>query len=286
MLIHKKSKAVFEDTFTGEHLVLKGINIKGTFRVPILFESQFTEVDIDNIPDKADMVAWRRFLIYTIGKTREVQKAEAAAKVEAMKRTRVEKEDIIEEGIEMKGNTVKNLNLEWSFEEYEMGKILREGMTFEESVKIVEEYFNSQGREYGQVSSYGNGEPSLAGRMLGDPNFLYYVFPQVKIKVKLLFPRNKPRVTEPEKVEKLKKEKLKQGSKLREAKPENKNDKLYSKKPSTLPEGLLGIPDLEKELGLPATKIRAKLRKSGVIKPSIGWKWNKEEYNEILKIFK
>lgn len=285
MLIHKNSKAVFEDTFTGEHLVLKGINMDGTFRVPILFESQFKEVDIDDIPKKADLVAWRRFLIYSIGRTREVQKAEAEAKAQAMRRAKIEKEDIMEEGIEMEGNKIKNLNFEWRFEEYEMGKILSEGLTFEESAKVVEEYFNKDGRSYGPVSSYGNGEPSLAGRMLGDPNFLYYTFSDSKIKVKLLFPRNKPRVTEPEKVEKLKQEKLKQGSKLREAKAENKKDKLYSKKPSTLPDGLLGIPDLEKELGMPATKIRARLRKTGITKPSIGWKWTKEEYQEILKLF-
>lgn len=286
MLIHKKSKAVFEDTFTGEHLVLRGINIEGTFRVPVIFTNNFTEIDIDDIKDKADIVAWRRFLIYSIGKTRELQKAEAAAKVEAMKKSKVEKENIMEKDIEVKGNKVMNINLEWKIEEYEMGKVLKEGMTFAESVDVVEEYFNKDGRAYGKVSSYGNGEPSMAGRLLGDPNFLYYVFLDSKIKVKLLFPRNKARVVEPQKVEELKKQKAQQGSKLREAKPDQKEDKIFSKKPSSLPEGLLGIPDLEKELGLAATKIRATLRKKGITKPEIGWKWNEEDYKGIVELFK
>lgn len=51
-------------------------------------------------------------------------------------------------------------------------------------------------------------------------------------------------------------------------------------------EDLLGIEYIANELNLEPTKVRSLLRKRGVPKPSIGWKWEPKEINDIIALVK
>lgn len=264
MLIHKKSKAAFDETLIGDYYVLDGMNIKGKFRISTDFEEDF-EYSAGSAPKakEVDKLEWNRSLIYYIGKDRENIKKRKKELANARKDKVIFRN--ITQDIKIKGNTIKGLDLSATNEgkiiklEYE--KVLTK-MDFTKTPKAMEERFSSVG--YGKVIQYG---------VIINTDYFYYIF-ENGVRVDLLHESRQEEDSNlgPDSSAKASKSSTKENT--------HSSSKKASKSPS---EAIYDIKYLEDKLNLPASKIRSKLRKY-YEKPSGGWKWeSQEEVDEVIK---
>lgn len=270
MLLHLESKAIFDDILLRDYYTLEGKNIEGKFRIPAAFDKDFEYIpDTANIKEiKPDKVKWSRALIYYIGQDRRNQRLKKAKLAEARKL--VPTCSYIAEKVKIKGRVIQKLDLTHlvsKIEIFDWDKVLAPEVGFNISAKAMEERFAPV--SYGRVLQYG---------VVVNTDYFYYIFENgVRVDLKKERANNEP-----------------SGPAKASVNTTNKNTKSKLSKASKEPLGhkkqetnaAFDLKYLEAELGLPATKIRAKLRKF-YEKPDGGWKWSsKEEVDKVIKKIK
>lgn len=268
MLLHKKSKALFNDTLIGDYYTLEGMNLKGTFRVSTDFSNDF-EMLVGQSSEKIkgmNKVEWNRALICYIGKDRANQKKRKLELNESrLARTYFKN---ISEDVIIKGDTIKGIDLSHNverIEKFDYERILPADISLNKTPKAMEERFSPA--QYGRVLAYG---------IIINTDYIYYQFENgVRVQLRKM----KPDTDDND-----------DSSSIQDPKESNdKNVKSKDKKAlkstsgsnkSTL-NAAYDMKYLEKELNMPAIKLRAALRKH-YEKPDGGWKWDTLE--EVTKV--
>ena len=260
MLFHKKSGALFEETLVGDYYTLQGLNIEGTFRIATDFINDFEFIpNGEKVTKIKDRVEWNRSLIYYIGKDRAIQRKKKAE----LKQARLDRAHFknITENIAIKDDVIQGLDLSHNIErieKFDYERILPKNIKLNQTPKAMEERFSPA--QYGRVLSYG---------IIIDTDYIYYLFENgVRVDLKKIKPDEPEEAIEDKKVVNDKTIKTK--------------DKKSTVRASGPNKGIYDMVYLEKQLNLPATKIRSALRKH-FEKPDGGWKWNsKEEIDKVI----
>lgn len=276
MLIHKKSRAIFEETPLGGNYYLEGKNIEGTFRVSADFINEFEVIysDIVDFPEltRKEITSWRRSLVYYIGKGRELQRKRKRELSEARQKKVEEIGGINYRDMVVRGNTIYNLNLRYhKVEEYTFSKLNMDKQLSDSHLSTrVANLFAG----YGRLEQWGH-----FNNLEGKPFFFNFengVQVRLVIDRKYLGMEDEP-IAEPK--PKLKQKKTTSDDIVR-AKKESKLEKA-ARDSGQDTKDMVDISYLAEALKLPATKVRGKLRKM-MAKPEGGWTFTKSDADKLI----
>lgn len=282
MILHKKSRAIFEETPLDGYYLLEGINIDGRFRIDMSFikdfeviysDMDYSKVDLDNKGVKT----WRRCLIYYIGETLRLQKIRKKKLSEARqeKAENIGGQDYLD--LEIKGREIMNLNKKLnlnikSIEEYTFSSLrFDENVNIDKVCKDLSEILKDKG--YGDLLVWG-----YFKNLDTQPFFFNY---SNGTQVRLIMDRRFLGQEEAQPLPKLKQPK--KGSRQEERKETAK--KTAAKSTGVNPEDIVDLKYLEAGLGMTATRIRAKLR-TFMTKPDGGWVFPKNQADELIEKIK
>lgn len=281
MILHKKSRAIFEETPIDGYYILEGINMEGKFRIDMSFIDDFeviySDVDYSKVElDRNGIRAWRRYLIYYIGETLRIQKnrKKGLAKARQAKAENIGGQEYHD--LELKGRKVlnldKNLNLDVKkIEEYTFSSLrFDENVNIDKVCKDLSDILREKG--YGELVLWG-----YFKNLDTQPFFFNY---SNGTQVRLIMDRRFLKQEEAKPLPKLKQPKRSNEDKQNERKATAR--KVAAKELGADPDDIVDLKYLEAHLNMPATKIRAKLR-SFMSKPEGGWVFTKKQADEIIK---
>ena len=280
MLIHKKSRAIFEETPLGGNYYLEGKNIEGTFRVSADFINEFEVIysDIVDFPEltRKEVTAWRRSLVYYIGKGRELQRQRKKELSEARQKKVEEIGGINYKDMVVRGNVIYNLNLryhkveEFTFSKLNVDKNISDSNL---STKMAKKF-----QDYGRLEQWG-----YFNNLEGKPLFFNF---ENGTQVRLIMDRRYLGMKDEPKAEPKPKltQKKTTSDDIVKAKKESKLEKA-AKDSGQDTKDMVDISYLAEALKLPATKVRGKLRKI-MAKPDGGWTFTKSQADDIIANWK
>ena len=282
MILHKKSRAIFEETPLDGYYLLDGINIEGRFRIDMSFIDDFeviySDMDYSKVElDSKGVKAWRRCLIYYIGETLRLQKIRKKKLSEARqeKAENIGGQDYLD--LEIKGREIMNLNRKLnlnikSIEEYTFSSLrFDENVNIDKVCKDLSEILKDKG--YGDLLVWG-----YFKNLETQPFFFNY---SNGTQVRLIMDRRFLGQEEAQPLPKLKQPK--KGSRQEERKETAK--KTAAKNTGVNPDDIVDLKYLEAGLGMTATRIRAKLR-TFMTKPDGGWVFPKSQADELIEKIK
>lgn len=281
MILHKKSRAIFEETPLDGYYVLEGVNIKGKFRIDMSFINDFeviySDVDYSRVDlDLKSIKTWRRCLIYYIGETLRLQRErkKELAKARQAKAENIGGQDYHE--LEIRGRQVTNLNKNLNLDIKVIEEYTFSSLRFDENVKIdkvckdLSDILKSKG--YGELLLWG-----YYKNLDKQPFFFNY---SNGTQVRLVMDRSFLKQEEAKPLPKLKQPKKsnedKQNARSATAK------KTAAASAGVSPEDMVDLKYFESKVGIPATRIRAKLR-TIMSKPEGGWVFTKQHADDLIK---